>query len=260
MTQTPSECLTLLRQSVPLVHCITNFVAMNLTANVLLAAGAAPAMVHAPEEAGAFAPMAGALSINIGTPDALWVAGMEAAIDAATAAGRPWVLDPVAHFITPWRRALVLRLLDRGPAVIRANASEVLTLAGEAASGRGVDAGDSVAAAETAARRLAAARGCVVAVTGEVDFVTDGTRAWRVEGGAPLMPQVTATGCALSALVAGYAAVCPPAAAATAALAHFAAAGLAARAAPGPGSFAVAFVDALAGVTPADLDQRVHPA
>ena len=56
-----------MRAAVPLVHNITNFVAMNIAANVLLAAGASPAMVHAVEEAGEFAGFAGALTINIGT-------------------------------------------------------------------------------------------------------------------------------------------------------------------------------------------------
>lgn len=41
------KCLARMRANPPLVHNITNFVAMNFMANVLLAIGAAPAMVHA---------------------------------------------------------------------------------------------------------------------------------------------------------------------------------------------------------------------
>lgn len=57
-----------MRATPPLVHCITNYVAMSIAANVLLAAGASPAMVHAEEEAGEFVAIAGALTINFGTP------------------------------------------------------------------------------------------------------------------------------------------------------------------------------------------------
>lgn len=39
-----------MRETAPLVHNITNYVAMNIMANVLLASGASPAMVHAREE------------------------------------------------------------------------------------------------------------------------------------------------------------------------------------------------------------------
>ena len=40
-----SEILDELRAKNPIVHC-TNYVAMNISANVVLAAGASPAMIH----------------------------------------------------------------------------------------------------------------------------------------------------------------------------------------------------------------------
>ena len=83
---------------------------------------------------------------------------------------------------------------------------EIIALAG-ASAGRGVDAGDPVAQAEQSARELALAQETVVAVTGEVDYVTDGHRAVRIAGGDALMPRVTATGCALTALTGAFAAV-----------------------------------------------------
>ena len=61
------ELLTKMRREVPLVHCITNHVVTNFTANVLLSAGAAPAMIHDPEEAALFAGVASALLVNVGT-------------------------------------------------------------------------------------------------------------------------------------------------------------------------------------------------
>lgn len=258
---TPGTYLQNLRREAPLVQCITNYVAMNIAANVLLAAGASPAMVHAEEEAGEFAGFAGALTINMGTVSPAWIGGMKAAATGAAKAGRPWVLDPVAHMATGYRRRVVAELLEFQPTVIRGNASEIIALSGGSSAAKGVDAIDPVEAAEAAAKDLAGRRGCVVAVTGATDYVTDGIRAARISGGSPLMPKVTALGCSLTALVGAYAAldVTDPFATSIAALAHFAVAGEeAGRGTEGPASFAVRFVDMLAALDPAALDARAR--
>lgn len=255
MSEAPGDLLAALRTEPPLVQCITNHVAMNIAANVLLAAGASPAMVADAEEAGEFARLAGALTVNIGTLSAPLVAGIRAAIEGAEAVRRPWVLDPVACQATALRRRVAKDLVALKPTIVRGNASEILWLAGEASQGQGVDGRDSVAAAEDAARRLARDTGGVVAVTGEVDFVTDGRRAARIAGGSAWMPLVTALGCSLTCLCGAYAAVSQdPFDAAVGALAHFAVAGSRAHeSATGPGSFEPRFLDALNTLTPQDL-------
>ena len=172
--QDPGLYLLRMRETAPLVQNITNFVAMNVMANVLLAVGASPAMVHAREEAAEFAGHAQALAVNIGTPDPAWADAMAEAASVIKAADRPWVFDPVGVGATRFRRDVSSRLLDLGPSVIRGNASEILALAGLGGAGRGADAADSVEAAEAAARDLALRTGAVVAASGAVDFVTDG--------------------------------------------------------------------------------------
>lgn len=248
--------LTRMRAATPLVHNITNYVSMEISANALLAVGAAPAMIHAEEEAAEFAAIAGALVINIGTLSPAWVAAMTASAVAANGAGVPWVLDPVAAGATGYRRRVCEGLLAFRPTLIRGNASEILALAGATASGRGVDAGDGVEAAEAAARSLAQETRGLVAVTGPVDFLTDGTEARRIANGAPILTQVTAMGCALSAVSGAFlAGAADRMDAATAALAAYALAGeQAAAVAAGPGSFAPAFLDALAALDAATLD------
>lgn len=260
MTDTPGSLLTDMRAKAPLVHCITNYVAMNIAANVLLAAGASPAMVHAPEEAGEFAAISGALTVNIGTLSSEWVEGMRRAIKGAGGAGKPWVFDPVAHFATDFRRKTTAELLSMRPTVIRGNASEIIALAGGVSRGRGVDSRDAVEDAEAAARLLAERHSAVIAVTGAVDFVTDGPRAARISGGSPLMPQVTALGCALTCLVGACVGATPgdPFEATVTALATFAVAGERAGGAAGPGSFAVQFLDELAGLDGAALDAEAR--
>lgn len=252
---TPGLHLSRMRETAPLVHNITNYVAMNVMANVLLAAGASPAMVHARQEAAEFAGIAQALSVNIGTTDPEWGLAMAEAATVMASAGKPWVLDPVAVGATALRREQGGRLLALKPTVIRGNASEILALAGGVAIGRGADSADPVEAARDAARALASQTGGVVAVTGAVDFVTDGAQEAAIANGHALMPRVTALGCSLSGLVAAFCTGQPPFAATVAALAYFGLAGeRAADGADGPGSFAVRFIDALNALTPAEMD------
>ncbi|BAJ74856.1 hydroxyethylthiazole kinase, sugar kinase family [Microbacterium testaceum StLB037] len=253
--EAPAKALALLREAAPLTQCITNAVVTNFTANALLALGAAPAMCDIPGEAGMFAGIAGGVLVNLGTP----TAEQRHAAREAVAAGTPWVLDPVAVGALPVRTALAHELLDARPAIIRGNASEILALAGAGAGGRGVDATDSADDAVDAARALAARTGGTVAVSGETDLIVDATRTARVPGGSVLLTKVTGGGCALGAAMAAFATVSEPFDAAIAASAVWAVASeRAASGARGPGSFAVAFLDELARVQPADLDGRVE--
>ncbi|MEM9229199.1 MAG: hydroxyethylthiazole kinase [Pseudomonadota bacterium] len=253
---TPNDAFAVLRAQAPLVHCITNYVAMNIAANVVLAAGASPAMIHAEEEVADFAPIAAALTVNIGTLSPPWARAMEAATRAARGSAVPWVLDPVAHFATPYRSQVTQALLKQKPTIVRGNASEILALSGQGAAGKGVDSGDSVDLARGAARQLAMRLGCVVAVTGVRDFVTDGGRHAVITGGSEIMPKVTALGCALTALIGAYAATGAPLDASVAALLHFAEAGERAQiGADGPGGFATRFLDQLHSLQPGDLDE-----
>ena len=237
-----------IRSAAPLVQNITNFVAMNPMANVLLAAGASPAMVHAKDEVEEFGKLIGALTVNIGTLTPAWVESMMLAAQAASSNGKPWVLDPVGVGATSYRTGVARELASLKPTVIRGNASEIMALAGQTTSGKGVDAGDAVSAAEAAARQLASATRSIIAVTGPVDLVIapDGRRA-DIANGHPLMPRVTALGCALTGVVAAFAATTQdPFEATVSALAYYGIAGeRAALSTRHPGSFYVAFLDSL---------------
>ena len=251
--------LEVLRDSPPLTHCITNAVVTGFTANVLLAVGAAPAMVDIVDEAGVFAGAASGLLVNLGTPTPEQrAASLEAAAGAA-ASGTPWVLDPVAIGALPVRTALAQRLLAQRPTAIRGNASEILALAGLSAGGRGVDATDTPDAAADAAVTLAHRFGSIVAVSGPVDLITDGRRVLRLANGHELLTRVTGGGCALGAVMAAFlgaarsAEIAPLVAVASASLVYTVAAEKAAAVSAGPGSFAVALLDALAVMSVGDV-------
>ena len=247
----------------PLVHCLTNIVVAGFTANVLLAVGASPAMVENAEESAAFAAIAGGILINLGTLSAERDQAMLVAAAAAHTAGRPWVLDPVAVGALAHRTTLAARLMESAPTIVRGNASEIMSLAGVAGSaGRGVDSAAGSGDALDAAGALARAHGAVVAVSGEIDYITDGTEVVEVPGGHVLMTRVTGVGCALGGLMAAFAAVVDPLPAAVGASAVLAAAGQAAASGnqdgvePGPGTFAVRLLDelwALAGAAGAGV-------
>lgn len=249
-----------LRTRRPLVHNITNYVAMTVSANVLLALGASPAMVHALEEVEDFVAISDALVINIGTLSPPWVEAMERAVLAANDLRKPWVLDPVGCGATPYRTQTSGQLAAFRPAIIRGNASEIMSLAGATGEGqKGVDSAAGSDAALDAARALARQTGAVVAVTGAVDYATDGARTVRVEGGNPMMPLSTALGCALSAAAAGFAAVAEPMTAAVVALAVFKVAGAeAAGRCRGPGHLPAELCDALHLMDAASLRARAR--
>lgn len=249
------------REQAPLVHNITNLVVMNNTANALLALGASPAMVHSTDEVEDFTPLARALVINIGTLYSEQIAAMKLAAAKAQAVGVPWILDPVGAGATPYRLRAATALARCQPTIIRGNGSEILALArGCGGAGKGVDSTDSSETALEAAQALATETDAVVAVTGAVDYVTDGAQVVEIHNGHSLMARVTGLGCSATAVIGACLAVERDAFVATVAgLAAFGIAGeLAAEEARGPGSLQVALLDALYALDEAKLTARVR--
>lgn len=245
--KTVAAQLVHVRQVAPLVHCMTNDVVQEITANVLLAMGASPAMVVAKEEAGQFAAIASALLINLGTPHPETLLAMHLAAEAANGHHVPWVLDPVAAGVIAWRDQMIQGLLVMHPTCVRGNASEIRALAGVGKGGKGVGSTDTSDSALAAAVKLAKDYNTIVCVTGKTDYVTDGNRILATTGGSVKSTLVVGTGCSLSAMVAAFLAQTEhPLEAVISACAFAKSASLrAAKIANGPGSFKVAYLDAL---------------
>ena len=224
-----------IRAEGPVIHNITNYVAMNTTANALLAIGASPVMAHAEEEVEEMTAIARSLVLNIGTLSAPWIAAMFKAGEAARRNARPIILDPVGAGATTFRTATARKLLaELSPAIVRGNASEIRALADDERSVRGVDSAYESEDAAQAADRLSARYGCVVATSGAVDLISSGGTTTRVFNGHPMMPKVNAMA------VMGIAGE------------------LAAEHAPGPGTFLVHFLDALYLLNESDIRERVQ--
>ena len=243
--------LTAVRNRTPMIHHITNKVVMNLTANVTLCLGAAPVMAPSIDESPEMAASAGALLLNIGTLDTSLVESMLTAGRVANDLGIPVVFDPVGAGATRLRTAsakMIARELDI--AIVRANPGEILALYGTGGKVRGVDSMDSVEGRIDLISSFAAESGCVIAVTGATDFVTDGERVGRIENGHPMMARVTGTGCSATTSVACFAAsVEDPFNAAMGGLIALGIAGEnAAETSSGPGTFVPRFLDALSNL------------
>ncbi|KAK9160139.1 hypothetical protein Syun_006480 [Stephania yunnanensis] len=234
---------------------------MDIMANTLLAAGASPAMLHTLQELQDFTPHIHALCINIGTLSPDWLPSMKSAAQTAAQLGKPWVLDPVAVFASEFRLRACLELLGLRPTVVRGNASEVIALANASTGiGKGVDSIHESTDAVDAAKSLARASGAVVAVSGAVDIITDGQQVIGVHNGVAMMQKITATGCAVTALIAAFIAVDPshPLEATASALSVFGVAGeMGMEFARGPASLRMHLIDALHGLDQAAILSRV---
>ena len=124
------DCIRLLRQRRPLVHCITNGVSLNDCANILLAAGAKPVMAEAPEESAEITAQSDGLVLNIGMLTQSKLQAMLRSAEAAKQHGLPVLLDPVGVGASAFRRQAVAEILATGAVtVIRGNLSEISALA-----------------------------------------------------------------------------------------------------------------------------------
>lgn len=247
LEQFKADCANVRAKS-PLTHCITNYVAMEINANALLAIGASPLMSFAPEEMDEIVKISSALVINIGCLDRHEIEGMKAAAAAAVKYAKPWVLDPVGAGASALRTETALELIrDYHPTVIRGNASEIMVLAGATIVSKGVDSTNASSDAVEGAKALAKNTGAVVSISGAVDYITDGERVETIANGDSIMSRVTAMGCTATAVTGAFVAVSrTPLEGALHAMAVMGVAGeKAAAKAKGTGSMGVEFLDEL---------------
>ena len=208
----PGKMLENVRATRPLVHNITNYVTVNDCANILLACGGSPIMADDANEVEEITAVCGGLNINIGTLNSRTIEAMLIAGRKANELGHPVVLDPVGAGASKLRTETALRIVREVKlAVIRGNISEIKTLAAGSGTTTGVDADTADAVTEeTLERAVAFAKatakslGTVIAITGAIDIVTDGEKAYCIRNGHPMMSTITGTGCQLSALTAAY--------------------------------------------------------
>ena len=267
-----ADAVRRVRETTPLAQSFTNFVTINLVANAQLAAGGTAAMSFLPDDVIETAKIAGANYINVGTLLPFYKDALPEIAQRLNYLDKPWVAAGIGRT----RTAILQAFKAAPPTMIRANASEVIALAnmwglntetvGDASEHRpaGVESVDDVESATGAAVALAqylteqhakhsshdASTRCAVAVSGIADLVTDGETVYRLPGGSAMMTKITGAGCSLGGVAATYLAVSDPLTAAlSASLLYNRAGEVADTTSHGPGSFQVAFLDALWNVT-----------
>ena len=258
------------KQTNPMAGSITNSVTINFVANAQLAVGGSAAMVYLPDEGVFLAQAGGASYINVGTLLPIYEKSLPLMAKTLYDNKKAWVLDPVAVGIGEMRTQLLQTFKKYKPSIIRGNASEIIALAGlweleggtELSKVRGVDTTDEVRSAIPAAISLARWTNGAVAVSGQIDLITDGSQVAFSTGGSYLMTRITGAGCALGGVMAVYSAVAAPFVAALAGTAVFNLAGKRAESkVEGPGSFQAAFIDELykaSGVEIADNEYTLE--
>ncbi len=200
------------RQTVPLVHNITNYVTVNDVANVLLACGGSPIMSDEPEDVEDITSICGGLNINIGTLNKNSIEGMHRAGKRANELHHTVLLDPVGAGASALRTNTALDLMKELQfTVIRGNISEIKTLALGSGTTKGVDADVADAVTEENldeavrfAKNFAAQTNAIVAITGAIDLVSDANTCYVIRNGRPEMGRITGTGCQLSGMMTAY--------------------------------------------------------
>lgn len=210
-----ARALRAVRETAPLVQCITNFVTVNDCANIILASGGSPTMAHDIREVEESVEGVQALVLNLGAvedTEAMLLAGRR-----ANQLGIPVVLDPVAAGVTALRRKSCARLLGEVRlSAIRGNASEIKALVQGGAGGNGVDVAAEDAVSEgtlpqtaALAQSLARQTGGVAAVSGPIDVLSDGERTVLLRNGCATMSRITGSGCMLTSLVGAFCGAMP---------------------------------------------------
>lgn len=206
------NCIKNVRTAAPLVHNITNYVTVNDVANILLACGASPIMSDEPEDVEDITSICGGLNINIGTLNQRSIEGMFRAGRKARSMGHVLLLDPVGAGASALRTNTAVKLMKEvGFDVIRGNISEIKTLASGSGTTKGVDADAADAVTEenldsavAFVKGFARQAGCIAAVTGAVDLVSDGKSCYVIRNGRAEMGKITGTGCQLSGMMTAF--------------------------------------------------------
>lgn len=212
------------RESAPVVHCLTPRAAAAFVADVLAAAGARPVLTGVTEQAMDATATADALLVDLGMLTEVGEDGVVPALRAASQRLQPWVLDASLLGRVPLHGPRLEDLLALNPTVVRALAADL----------------DGVV--------LTNPHGALALAT-DVETVTAGPRTVQIAQGSERRHQIPGVRSAASALTAACAVVTDPFTAALAGAGWLALASeRAASHAGGPASYRVALVDALASV------------
>ena len=212
ITEQAKEIFDNIKTVAPVVHNISNYITATDCANMTLACGGSPTMADDPDEVADISAGCNGCVINMGNTGGFLEESMLRMGRKNNAIEHPVIFDPVGAGAAHRRNAVLENLMNSIRfTVIRGNISEIKTLALGSGTTKGVDA--DVADAVTDAnldsavkfvKDFAAKSGAIVAVTGAIDLVSDGTACYVIRNGRPEMGKITGTGCQLSGMMTAF--------------------------------------------------------
>lgn len=196
----------------PLIHCITNPISINDCANFVLSAGAKPIMAEHPLEVEEITETAQALAVNLGNITDARMESINLSGRAAKRIGIPTVIDIVGVGCSTLRLNYAREFVrECEPCVIKGNMSEIKALADIKSTAFGIDVGKGDTVNESNLSEygdmvcnLANKYKSVVAASGKIDIISDGKSVYGVYNGCDMMSQITGTGCILNVLIGTY--------------------------------------------------------
>jgi hydroxyethylthiazole kinase len=260
MHRTIHNIRKIVKQTQPLIHCITNPISINQCANGILAIGARPMMAEHPKEVSEITRTAQSLMLNLGNITDARMESMRISAKTANEMGIPILLDAVGIACSTLRREYIRELLNTAtPTVIKGNYSEIQALYRDSYRSSGVDAdsGLDIQTIDHAAISLARSLGTGILASGKVDIVTDGNRLYHIHNGTPLLSQVTGTGCLQGALCAAYLSAKPGIEAVITGSSVLGICGELARTDLGTGTFLCHLMDKLSTLTDAEIEENL---
>lgn len=205
------------RNTKPLIHSITNYVTAGDVANIILSCGGRPVMSDEPDEAEDIVSSCMGLDINTGTLNKQTIRAMHIAVKKANLLGIPVLLDPVGVNASKLRFNTVNNLLNEFKiSAVCGNFTEIRSIADSSHRTGGVDADETdtvdennILSAVSFIKNLSCKLHCIIAATGKIDIISNGTKTYIIRNGCAEMSRISGTGCQLSGIMTAFIAANP---------------------------------------------------
>lgn len=208
----------LVREKSPLIHAITNPIAINMVANSILFQGAKAICAEHPDEMEDIVKISDSLSVNLGNITDSRIKSIELAVKFANEKNIPVIIDLVGVGASKLRYDFAKKLLENYKfSIIKGNGSEILALSGNDSDAKGIDVGDkdriegeNIKKFIKISQKLCQKYQTMVLVTGKTDILVGENKYFLIENGCENLSKITATGCMLTSLISTFLSVCDP--------------------------------------------------
>ena len=208
----------LVKEKSPLIHAITNPIAINMVANAILFQGAKAICAEHPDEMKDIVKISDSLSVNLGNITDSRIEAIEKALKFANEKNIPVIIDLVGVGASKLRYEFSKKLLENYKfSLIKGNGSEILAISGEASNAKGIDvgekdktSGENIEKFIEISKKLCQKYQTSVLITGKTDILLDENRYFLIENGCENLSKITATGCMLTSLISTFLSVCDP--------------------------------------------------